>query len=82
MAEAYRMKRKNVSIEPKARVMSATDVWEDAREIASLIKKNVQRSEPVVKLQVPLSMFMSAVENLNRDELLILSRRIDAKLAV
>jgi len=68
--------------EPKARVMSATDVWEDAREIASLIKKNLLKAEPVVKLQIPLSTFMSAVENLNREELLILSKRIEAKLAV
>lgn len=68
--------------EAKARVMSATDVWEDAQGIAALIKKNLQKSEPVVKLQVPLSLFMSAVENLNREELLILSRRINAKLAV
>lgn len=66
----------------KARVMSANDVWEDAQEIALLIKKNLQKSDPVVKLQVPLSMFMSAVENLNREELLMLSRRIDEKLAV
>jgi hypothetical protein len=68
--------------EPKAKVMSATDVWEDAREIASLIKKNLMKAEPVVKIQIPLSTFISAVENLSREELLILSKRIEARLAV
>ncbi len=67
--------------EPKARVMSATDVWEDAREIASLIKKNLLKAEPVVKIQIPLSTFISAVENLSREELLILSKCIEARLA-
>jgi hypothetical protein len=68
--------------EPKASVMSAADVWEDAREMALLIKKNVLKAEPVVKIQIPLSTFMSAVENLSREELLILNKRIEARLAV
>jgi hypothetical protein len=68
--------------EPKAKVMSANDVWEDAREIASLIKKNLLKAEPVVKIQIPLSAFISAVENLSREELLILSKRIEARLSV
>ena len=43
---------------------------------------NCPEFSPVVKLQVPLSLFISALENLNREELLMLSRRIEAKLAV
>ncbi len=68
--------------EPRARVMSAADVWEDAREIAFLIKKNLLKAEPAVKIQIPFSAFMSAVENLKREELLLLSKRIEARLAV
>lgn len=68
--------------EPKARVMSAHEVWDDAREIAQALKKNLLIAEPVVRLQIPLSTFMSAIENLSHEELLILNERIEAKLAI
>lgn len=67
--------------EPKAKVMSAADVWEDAQEVAEVLRRNLLRAEPVVRLQVPLSVFLSAVDNFNRDELLLLRRRIEERLA-
>jgi hypothetical protein len=67
--------------EPKAKVMSASDVWNDAREIASVLKQNILKAEPMVRLQIPLSTFLSAVENLNREELLLLHKRIETRLA-
>jgi hypothetical protein len=67
--------------EPKAKVMSATDVWDDAREIASVLRHNLLESEPMVRFQIPLSTFLNAVENLNREELLILQKHIETRLA-
>jgi hypothetical protein len=67
--------------EPGAKVMSATDVWNDAREIASVLKHNLLESEPMVRFQIPLSTFLNAVENLDREELLILQKRIETRLA-
>ena len=67
--------------EPKAKVMSATDVWNDAQEIASLLKHNLQTAEPMVRFQMPLSTFLNAVENLDHEELLILQKHIETRLA-
>jgi len=67
--------------EPKAKVMSATDVWYDAKEIASVLKHNLLESEPMVRFQIPLSTFLNAVEKLDREELLILQKHIETRLA-
>ncbi len=74
------MKPKSVH-EPKAKVMSASDVWEDAQEITSVLKQNLLREEPMVRLQIPLSTLLSAIEKLSSEELLILYKRIEARLA-
>jgi hypothetical protein len=67
--------------EPKAKVMSAAEVWDDAQEIAEVLRQNLLRAEPVIRLQVPLSVFLSAVDDFDRDELLLLRRRIEERLA-
>jgi hypothetical protein len=74
------MKLKSVH-EPEARVMSAADVWADADQIAEVLRQNLFSSEPVVRFQVPLSAFLFALDSLNRDELVILRRRVDERLA-
>ncbi len=74
------MKLKSVH-EPEAEVMSAADVWDDADEIGDVLQRNLFRSEPIVKLQVPLSAFLFALDSLNRDELVLLRRRVDERLA-
>ena len=68
--------------EPEANVMSAEDVWDDAQQIAELLKQNVLQTEPIVHVDIPLSSFLSALDNLNRDELEILHKRIEERLAV
>ena len=74
---------KNTSVhEPKAQVMSAEDVWEDARQIAEVLKQNLSQAEPVIHLDIPLSSFLSALDALNRDELALLHKRIEERLAV
>jgi hypothetical protein len=66
--------------EPEAKVMSAAEVWEDAQEIAEVLRQNLLKAEPVVRLQVPLSVFLSAVDEFSREELLILRQRIEERL--
>jgi hypothetical protein len=73
------MKRKTTH-EPKAKLMSAADVWDDAQQIASVLRRNA-KSEPVVRLQIPLSVFLSALDSLDRDELAILRDRVQQQLA-
>jgi len=67
--------------EPKARVMSAVDAWDDAQQIATVLK-NLVKAEPVVRLQIPLSVFLAALDNLDHDELVILHKRVEQRLAV
>jgi hypothetical protein len=67
--------------EPEAKVMSAADVWDDAQQIADVLWQNLLKTEPIVRLQVPLYVFLSALDSLNRDELMILHQRVEQQLA-
>ena len=67
--------------EPKAKVMSAAEVWDDAQEIAKVLRRNLLKADPVIRLPVPFSVLLSAVDDFDRDELLLLRRRIDERLA-
>jgi hypothetical protein len=67
--------------EPEAKVMSAADVWDDAQQIADVLRQNLLKAEPIVKLQIPLSIFLAAVDDFSPDELILLRRRIDERLA-
>lgn len=73
------MKRKSAH-EPKARVMSAADAWDDAQQIASVLQQNLHKAEPVVRLQIPLSAFLAALDSLDRDELVILHEQVQKHL--
>ncbi len=75
------MKRKSVH-EPKAKLMSVSDVRDDARELAAVLRANLSKSEPVVRLQVPFSTLLSAVDHLHRNELAMLHKRVGELLAV
>ena len=68
--------------EPEANVMSAEDVWDDAQQIAEVLKQNLLNAEPVVHVDIPLSSFLSALDSLSRNELEILHKRIVERLAV
>jgi hypothetical protein len=67
--------------EPKAKVMSAAEVWDDAQEVAKVLRRNLLKAEPVIRLPVPFSVLLSAVDDFDQDELLLLRRRIDERLA-
>lgn len=46
--------------EPDEQLMSATDVWNDALNLAEILRRNLLRSEPMVRLQIPFSLFLSS----------------------
>ena len=75
------MKRKSVH-EPEANVMSAQEVWDDAQQVAQVLQQNILKAEPVIHVDIPLSSFLSAIDRLSRDELVILHQRVDERLAV
>lgn len=74
------MQQKSVH-EPDAKLMSADDVWEDAQQISSVLHRNQSQSESVVRLSIPLSVFVAALEQFSRDELIFVRQRIEERLA-
>jgi hypothetical protein len=68
--------------EPDANIMSAIEVWDDAQQIAQILKQNMLKSEPMVQIGIPFSFFLSALDTLTRDDLLMLHKRIEERLAV
>lgn len=67
--------------EPEAKVMDAAEVWDDAQQIANVLRQNLLKAESVIQLQIPLLSFLSASDNLNRDELKMLLKRVQERLA-
>ena len=67
--------------EPQAQVMSSEEVWADAQRVAEVLRQNLLKAEPVVKLQIPLSVFLAAINDFDRNELAIVCQRIEEKLA-
>lgn len=67
--------------EPDAQLMSAADVWNDALQLSNILRQNLLKSEPMVRLQIPFSLFLSALEEFDRDELMMLRRRLEERLA-
>jgi len=61
--------------------MSAAEVWEDAQTVAEVLRMNLLKAEPVVKFQIPLSIFLSALDEFSRDELILLRHRVEERLA-
>ena len=74
------MKHKLVH-EPEEELMSSEDAWADAQMASALLRRNLAKAEPLVRLQVPLSVLLSALDSLNKDELVILHKRIEDRLA-
>lgn len=67
--------------ESEAALMSAADVWEDAQVLGEVLRKNLLKAEPVIKFPIPLSVFLSALDSFSRDELLLVHRRVEERLA-
>lgn len=67
--------------ESGAQVMDAADVWKDALQLAGILRKNLLKSESMVHLQIPFSLFLSSLEEFDREELVLLRRRVEERLA-
>lgn len=67
--------------EPQEQVMSAREAVEDADRLEALLKRNILKAEPMVRIQIPFSSFLNALESFDRDELAILRQRVDEYLA-
>ncbi len=74
------MDRKTVH-ESEAELMSAADLWDGAQRLADVLQRNAAKGDPVVRLEVPLSAYLAALNELNRDELVILRQQIEQRLA-
>lgn len=61
--------------------MSAREAVEDADRLEALLKRNILKAEPMVRIQIPFSSFLNALESFDRDELAILRQRVDEYLA-
>jgi len=68
--------------EPNAPLMSAVEVWDDAQRIRKLLQRKQPKKEPIIRLPIPFSIFISALEQFSRDELITVHRRIEEKLAI
>lgn len=66
--------------EPQAAVMSADDVWADAHRLAEVLEHNASGRGHVVHLQIPLAVYLSALEELTQEELAILRQRVEERL--
>lgn len=62
--------------------MGASEVRDDAQQIADVLRRNLLKTEPVVRLQIPFSAFLTALDNFNRDELVVLRQRVEERLTV
>ena len=68
--------------EPEAKVMNAMDVLDDARRLAQVLQRNASEKGHLEHLQVPLSAYLAALDELSRDELVILQQRVEERLAL
>lgn len=66
--------------EPDAEVMNAEDIWNDARQLAEALRQNALNVESVVRLPIPFSVLLSALDELTHDELTLLQQRVEERL--
>ena len=50
--------------EPEAKVMNAADVWDDAIQLADVLRENLLKPEPMIKVQIPFSLLLSRSKTL------------------
>jgi len=68
--------------EPDAPLLAADDAIQDAGRLQELLRRNAQRAQHEIRLSVPLSAIMEAVEQLGPEELRLLAQRLDERLAL
>ncbi len=68
--------------EPGAEVMSADDVWDDAQRLAQVLQGKASKAGHLVSLRIPLSTYLSALDDLSREDLMVLRERVEDRLAL
>ena len=67
--------------EPNAPLLSAQDAIQDAKRLRELLWRNRQRAEREVQLQVPFTVILKAIDQLEASELRLLAQRLEERLA-
>ena len=66
--------------EPEAELLSAEDAIQDAERLHTLFRRNERAQQPVA-LQVPLSVFLDAIDRLDTATVRQIARRAEERLA-
>ena len=74
-------KKKSVH-EPNAPLLSAQEAIQDAKRLQELLWRNRQQAEREVQLQVPFTVILKAIDQLEASELRLLAQRLEERLAV
>jgi len=61
--------------------MDANDVWEDAKRLAQARRQVNNVASAVIRMQVPLSAFLAALDEFDHDELILVRQRVEEMLA-
>jgi len=67
--------------EPNAPLLSAQDAIQDAKRLRELLWRNRQQAEREVQLQVPFTVILKAIDQLEASELRLLAQRLEERLA-
>lgn len=67
--------------EPEAQLLSAQDAIQDAERLRALLLRNRQRAEREVQLQVPFTVILQAIDQLEPGELRMSAQRLEDRLA-
>jgi hypothetical protein len=66
--------------EPNAPLLSAQDAIQDAERLRELLWRNRQQAEREVQLQVPFTVILKAIDQLEASELQVLAQRLEDRL--
>ena len=61
--------------------MDANDVGEDAKRLAQARRQVNNVASAVIRMQVPLSAFLAALDEFDHDELILVRQRVEEMLA-
>ncbi len=74
------MRRKSAH-ESQAKIMGTEEVWDDAQRIMAVLQQNLSKVEPVVRPPIPFAVFLSALDDFSQDQLVLLRKRVEERLA-
>ncbi len=75
------MERRTPTEPDDADVMSASDASNDAQRLAGVLQNGPLKSDRSVRLRIPLSAYLSGLDDLSHDDLVMLRERVEQRLA-